>query len=58
MGVVIANPHMQEAEALEERLHLAKDEEGRKVISRELDIAVAKRLLANSRWVRQRNLMW
>ena len=53
MGVVIANPHMQEAEALQDRLHLAKDEEERKVISRELDIAKTNSQLANSRWVRQ-----
>ena len=58
MGVVIANPHMQEAAALRKQQHLAKDEEERKVISRELDIAKTKSHLANSRRVRQRNLMW
>ena len=58
MGVVIANLHIQEAEALKYRLHLAKDEEERKVISRELDIAGTKRQLENSRFVRLRNLMW
>ena len=58
MSVVIVNLHIQEAEALKDRLCLAKDEEERKVISRELDIAESKRQLADSRWVRQRNLMW
>ena len=58
MGVVIANHHMQEAEALRKNQRLAKDEEEGKVISRELDIAKTKRQLAYSRYVRQRNLMW
>ena len=58
MGVVIANPHMQEAEALRKNQRLAKDEEERKAISRELDIARTKCQLANSRYVRHRNLMW
>ena len=58
MGVVIVNLHMQEADALRKKQRFAKDEEERKVISRELDIAETKRQLAISRWVRQRNLMW
>ena len=58
MGVVIANPHMQEAEALRKKQRIVKDEEERKLISRELDVAMAKSQLAFSRRVRQRNLMW
>ena len=57
MGVVLANPHMQEVAKLQEKLSKAKDEEERKVISREIEITEAKRQLANSRAVRQRNLM-
>ena len=56
--LVIANLHIQEAEALKDRLRLAKDEEERKVIFRELDIAETKRQLADQRYVRQRSLMW
>ena len=58
MGVVTANPHMQEEGKLRQKLREAKDEEERKVISRELEITDAKRQLAESRYVRQRNLMW
>ena len=58
MGVVTANPHMQEAEALRKKQHFMKDEEERKVISRELDVTETKRQLANLRFVRLRNLMW
>ena len=58
MGVVTANPHMQENVKLRDKLSEAKDEEERKVISRELEITDAKRQLAGSRMVRQRNLMW
>ena len=57
MGVVLANPHMQEVAKLQEKLSKAKDEEERKVISRETEITETKRQLANSRRVRQRNLM-
>ena len=57
MGVVLANPHMQEVAKLEEKLSKAKDEEERKVISREIEISESKRQLALSRRVRQRNLM-
>ena len=58
MGVVTANPHMQEVGALRKNQRLAKDEEERKVISQDLDMAQTKSQLANSRRVRQRNLMW
>ena len=58
MGVVTANPHMQEKVKLLDELSEAKDEEERKVISRELEITEAKIQLAESRCVRQRNLMW
>ena len=54
MGVVLANPHMQEAEALRDKVRLAKDEEERKVIFRELDMTETKRQLAESRVVRQK----
>ena len=57
MGVVLANPHMQEVAKLEEKLSKAKDEEERKVIFREMEITETKSQLANSRWVRQRNLI-
>ena len=57
MGVVTANPHMQEMGKLRGKLREAKDEEERKVISRELEITDTKRQLALSRHVRQRNLM-
>ena len=57
MGVVLANPHMQEVAKLQEKLSKAKDEEERKVISREMEITNTKSQLANSRAVRQRNLM-
>ena len=57
MGVVLANPHMQEVAKLQEKLSKAKDEEERKVISREMEITETKSQLANSRRVRQRNLM-
>ena len=58
MGVVTANPHMQENVKLQEKLSEAKDEEERKVITRELEITEAMKQLADSRMVRQRNLMW
>ena len=57
MGVVLANPHMQEVAKLQEKLSKAKDEEERKVISREIEITETKSQLAESRYVRQRNLM-
>ena len=52
MVIVNLHIHVQEAEALEDRLCLAKDEEERKVISRELDIARTKNQLTYSRYVR------
>ena len=55
MGVVIANPHIQEAQELERKLDITKDEEERMVMSRELDIAQTKSQLASSRSVSQRN---
>ena len=58
MGVVTANPHMQENVKFQDKLREAKDEEERMVISRELEITEAKGQLAYSRVVRQRNLMW
>ena len=58
MGVVLADPHRQEVEKLRQKLRESEDEEERKVISRELEITETKRQLADSRWVRQRNLMW
>ena len=58
MGVVLANPHMQEARELTGKLRQASNEEERKVLSRELQITQTKRDLADSRWVRRRNLMW
>ena len=58
MGVVTANPYIQEEDELQGKLRRAKDEEERKVISREMQITDAKRQLAESRYVRQRNLMW
>ena len=54
MGVVIADPHMQEAQELKRKLDITKDEEERMVISRELDIAQTKGHLASSRKVSQR----
>ena len=58
MGVVTANPHMQEEGKLRDKLREAKDEEERKVIFRELEITEAKGELVYSRKVIQRNLMW
>ena len=58
MGVVLANPHMQEADELLVKLIQASNEEERRVISRELEITQTKRGLAASRAVSQRNLMW
>ena len=58
MGVVTANPHIQEYGKLRQKLSEAKNEEERKVISWELEITEAKILLTRSRNVRQRNLMW
>ena len=57
MGVVLANPHMQEVPKLREKLSKAKVEEERKVISREMEITETKIQLADLRFVRQRNLM-
>ena len=57
MGVVLANPHMQVVAKLREKLSKAKDEEERKVISWEMEIIETKSQLANSKYVRQRNLM-
>ena len=58
MGGILANPHMQEEYKLDGKLRQASIEEWRKVISRELEITETNRDLANSRAVRQRNLMW
>ena len=58
MGVVLANPHMQEGRELQGRLNQASNEEERRVLSRELEITKIMRDLANSRRVRQKNLMW
>ena len=58
MCVIPANSHMQEVKKTREKLREAKNEEERKVISQELEIAETKRQLADSRAVRQRNLMW
>ena len=58
MGVVTANPHMQEKGKFQGKLSEAKNEEERKVISRELEITETERELAAFRCVRQRNLMW
>ena len=58
MGVVLANPHMQEADELWGKLFRASNEEERRVLSQELEITKTKRDLADSREVRQRNLMW
>ena len=55
MGVVLANPHMQEAGELQGKLSRASNEEERRVLSRELEITQIKRDLADSRAVRQRN---
>ena len=55
MGVVLANPHMQEADELEDKLSQASSEEQRKVLSRELEITKTKKDLADSRAVRRRN---
>ena len=52
MGVVLANPHMQEAGKLQGKLSRASNEEERRVFSRELEITKTKRDLANSRVVR------
>ena len=55
MGVVLANPHMQERRELHGKLSRASNEEERRVLSRELEITQTKRDLAASRAVRQRN---
>ena len=55
MGVVLANPHMQEARELQGILRRASNKEERRVLSRELEIAETKKGLAYSRAVRQRN---
>ena len=55
MGVVLANPHMQEAGKLEGKLSRASNEEERRVLSQELEITQTKRDLAYSRRVKQRN---
>ena len=52
MGVVLANPHMQEVDELQGKLSRASNEEERRVLSRELEITQTKRDLANSRMVR------
>ena len=52
MGVVLANPHMQEADELRGKLSRASNEEERRVLSRELEITKTKKDLANSRYVR------
>ena len=53
--MVLANPHMQEEDELEGKLSQASNEEERRVISRELEITMTKKDLANSRGVKQRN---
>ena len=58
MGVVLANPHMQEADELRGKLSRASNEEERRVLSRELEITETKINLAHSRAVRQKNMMW
>ena len=58
MGVVLANPHIQEEYKLRDKLRRTDNEEEREVISRELEITKTKEQLALSRRVRQRNLMW
>ena len=58
MGVVLANPHIQEEYKLRDKLRRTDNEEEREVISRELEITETKKELAFSRQVRQRNLMW
>ena len=58
MGVVLANPHMQEAGELEYKLSRASNEEERRVLSQKLEITQTKKDLADSRYVRQKNLMW
>ena len=58
MGVVLANPHMQEKRKLQDKLSEVTNEEERKVIFRELEITETKIQLASSRAVRQKNLMW
>ena len=55
MGVVLANPHMQESEELRGKLSRASSEGERRVLSRELEITQTKRDLAESRVVRQSN---
>ena len=55
MGVVLSNPHMQEARELQGKLSRASNEEERRVLSRELEITQTKRDLAYSRQVRQIN---
>ena len=57
MGVVLANPHMQEADELQGKLRRASNEEERRMLSQELEITQTKRGLANSRAVSQRNIM-
>ena len=52
MGVVLANPHMQEAGELEGKLSRASNEEERRVLSRKLEINQTKKDLAESRYVR------
>ena len=55
MGVVLANPHMQEARELQGKLSRASNEEERRVLSQEIKITKIKSDLADSRYVRQRN---
>ena len=52
MGVVLANPHMQEAGELQGKLSQASNEEERRGLSQELEITKTKRDLAHSRAVR------
>ena len=58
MGVVLANPHMQEARELQSKLSRTSNEEERRVLSREVEITKTKRDMAYSRQVRQTYLMW
>ena len=51
MGVVLANPCMQELNQLQRKLNGAKNEKERKEVFRELEIIQTKRSLAFSRGV-------
>ena len=57
MGVVLTNPHIQEARELESKLRRARNEEEGRVISQELETTQINKDLADSREVRQKNLI-